>query len=694
MGKKNKNTNLGQSLIKDRFGTGRRHHMNEGQTYLHTADLQNGNDWNRLNLRSVTEQNSCQEFIETAELAGKEFQAEKLNVRLINPKCDTGVLSAQELEKVVKLQEKYKTLLKIPRRPKWDKSMTAEELRSKEVESFLEWRRELVVLQEIKECILTPYEKNLEFWRQLWRVVDRCDVVVQIVDARNPLLFRCDDLEHYVKEVNPDKMNMILINKADFLTAEQRQIWADYFTKINLQVAFFSATQSAPIVDDGLQEEISTKASEEESTNTSDTDDESENESQYTDSNDAAQEDSSTTKSNVGSTNTLDVDNEVKQESSSADSNDIAQEESCTKESEVETTNTSAINDQVKSSNTNSNDAAGEESYKKESEVEPTNSSGNDDQVKSSSTNPNDAAAEEMENLNLSRVNNSPDILSREELISFFRTIHPRQKYLDGVMSIGLVGYPNVGKSSTINALLMGKKVSVSTTPGKTKHFQTLFLEKDLLLCDCPGLVMPNFVSTKAEMILNGILPINQMRDHVPPMSLLSTFIPKHIIEDLYGIMIPLPNEGEDSNRPPNSEEILNAHGLNRGFMTQNGQPDNARSARYILKDFVTGKILHCTAPPEYDQSKFHTFPSKRRKDISKEHLPPRVIRASKPMKPTTEDLDKTFFQNSGTGIHVRGKINAILQANGDGKPWKKLNKHCNKKKREKTRRLYAHLDN
>ena len=42
----------------------------------------------------------------------------------------------------------------------------------------------------------------------------------------------------------------------------------------------------------------------------------------------------------------------------------------------------------------------------------------------------------------------------------------------DGVTTIGMVGYPNVGKSSTINALYEDKKVSVSATPGKTKHFQ------------------------------------------------------------------------------------------------------------------------------------------------------------------------------------------------------------------------------
>lgn len=37
----------------------------------------------------------------------------------------------------------------------------------------------------------TPFEKNLNVWRQLWRVIERSDVVVQIVDARNPLVFRC-----------------------------------------------------------------------------------------------------------------------------------------------------------------------------------------------------------------------------------------------------------------------------------------------------------------------------------------------------------------------------------------------------------------------------------------------------------------------------------------------------------------------
>ena len=52
---------------------------------------------------------------------------------------------------------------------------------------------------------------------------------------------------------------------------------------------------------------------------------------------------------------------------------------------------------------------------------------------------------------------------------------------------VGLVGYPNVGKSSTINALFGSKKTAVAATPGKTKHFQTLNVAPTLCLCDCPG---------------------------------------------------------------------------------------------------------------------------------------------------------------------------------------------------------------
>ena len=45
---------------------------------LHTSELEDGVDWSRINLQSVTEQNTLDEFLSTAQMAGTEFQAGKL----------------------------------------------------------------------------------------------------------------------------------------------------------------------------------------------------------------------------------------------------------------------------------------------------------------------------------------------------------------------------------------------------------------------------------------------------------------------------------------------------------------------------------------------------------------------------------------------------------------------------------------
>ena len=89
-------------------------------------------------------------------------------------------------------------------------------------------------LQDRDKFLLTPFERNIEVWRQLWRVLERSHLVVQIVDARNPLRFRCEDLEAYVQDVEGaegeagtgkgKRRSLLLINKADLLTAKQRYV--------------------------------------------------------------------------------------------------------------------------------------------------------------------------------------------------------------------------------------------------------------------------------------------------------------------------------------------------------------------------------------------------------------------------------------------------------------------------------------
>ena len=125
---------------------------------------------------------------------------------------------------------------------------------------------------------------------------------------------------------------------------------------------------------------------------------------------------------------------------------------------------------------------------------------------------------------------------------------------------MGLVGYPNVGKSSTINALLGEKKVSVSSTPGKTKHFQTIHLSPTIVLCDCPGLVFPQFATTNAALVCDGVLPIDQMREHTGPVGLVTKRIPKNVLEAFYGLRIKVKGAEEGGDGNVTAEDLLIAY--------------------------------------------------------------------------------------------------------------------------------------
>ncbi|XP_063235188.1 large subunit GTPase 1 homolog [Bacillus rossius redtenbacheri] len=648
MGRKSKSTanNLGRALIRDRFGgAGKVRRSRDGDSLLHTSEIADGYDWGRLNLQSVTEESSFKEFLSTAELAETEFQAEKLNITFVNPKSSIGLLSREEREKVKQSQDRNAQLLGIPRRPRWDAGTTAEELQAAEREEFLQWRRRLALLQEGEGLLLTPYEKNLEFWRQLWRVVERSDVVAQIVDARNPLMFRCPDLEQYVKEVSPDKMNMILVNKADFLTVQQREAWARYFAGEGVPVAFFSALLAGE--EPGIDDEVS-----------------------------------------AGSGDRDDG-------SSDGDGREV----------EPEGAIAAGCDTVPATGDSTAPEAAGDEH---EQCREPT--VGSTDPGEPTAAADEASAAEDTDEKLTAEIRDQAKLLTRSELIALFRTLHSGPKVMPGVTTVGLVGYPNVGKSSTINSLMMHKKVSVSATPGKTKHFQTLYLEKDVLLCDCPGLVMPSFVLTKADMVVSGILPVDQMRDHVPPVTLVASLVPRHVLEARYGLMLPAPPEGEDPARPPTAEELLNAHAFNRGFMTQNGLPDNPRSARYVLKDFVSGKLLYCHAPPGCNQASYHAFPDAVPSGGARQ-ISSTAARMTKPVKVSSADLDKVFFRKTVPGVHQRGvppqpgtaqppdqDDDGGASASGSSanpqqrpKPWR--NHQYKRNKREKLRKVYSHLD-
>lgn len=469
-------------------------------------------------MRSVTEQAALDEFLSTAELAGTDFTAEKMNnIKIIQTdQRNPYLLSATEERSAVKKQAERRNRLTVPRRPAWDESTTPQQLDKLERASLLDWRRGLAELQDTEDLLMTPFERNIEVWRQLWRVIERSDLVVQIVDARNPLLFRSEDLEKYVKEVDPKKNNLLLVNKADMMTLSQREAWADYFENAGINYKFFSASLAKALNEAMDSNELNEGASQAEREGAED---------------------------GAGETIGKDMLDDM--------GHKLAED--------VE-----KIGLQEKEEDGEKWDSVG---YLEDDSDQRTRI----------------LTVDALEALFLQ---NAPKIENADPE-------HPRK------IQIGLVGYPNVGKSSTINALIGAKKVSVSSTPGKTKHFQTIHLSPEVILCDCPGLVFPNFATTKAELVCNGILPIDQLREFTGPAGLVAQRVPQAFLEALYGIKIEKRPLEEGGTGIPTAEELLIAYATARGFTkTGQGQPDESRAARYILKDYVNGKLLFCHPPP------------------------------------------------------------------------------------------------
>ncbi|KAI0749172.1 P-loop containing nucleoside triphosphate hydrolase protein [Irpex lacteus] len=548
-GKDRNPSGLGRAIINKKVKDAK-HMMESG---LYTTDVDS-----TTRLQSITQERDLDEFLSTATLAGTQFTAERRNVKILNAPTATQhnpyLLSDEEEKKTLARHAENKERLRVPRRPPWTKSMTTAQLDRQEKDAFLEWRRGLAQLQERDNLLLTPFERNIEVWRQLWRVLERSHLVVQIVDARNPLRFRCEDLETYVQDVEGaegeqgtgkgKRKSLLLINKSDLLTAKQRRQWADYFDSQGVQYAFFSAANAAAIQQarrDALAAQEAVEAA-------------------------AAR---------------------GEQDSSEGDSED---EDTLDPESQAATPPPDSVDP---SSFSEDELSSADESDETDNEAHFT------------------YAAEDESEEDKDPRTRVLSVLELEDL--FLRAAPPLSDFTDSSgqppskLVIGLVGYPNVGKSSTINSLLGEKKVSVSSTPGKTKHFQTIQLSPTLVLCDCPGLVFPQFATTRADLVCDGVLPIDQLREHTGPTALVVKRIPKEVLEAIYGLTIRYKSVEEGGAGHITAEDFLITYAVARGF-TRSGQgnPDEARAARYILKDYVTAKLLFCHPPPGVDEDEFN----------------------------------------------------------------------------------------
>ncbi|KAK8806957.1 hypothetical protein WA158_003716 [Blastocystis sp. Blastoise] len=709
--RKTKHIDLGRAIINNK-----NHTIIEKKRAIRAKNAENPGLVPEPGLTSVLDVNSLDDFLETTALAERSFEAEKGVAIIVDREAKEINLMDSS-----KYGQEYNTL-QIPRRPKWRQGMTAEELDRNEKESFLEWRRNVAHQVENNDGSVAPFEKNIEVWRQLWRVLEMSDIVVQIVDARNPLLFRCPDLEVYTKEIDPIKKCILIVNKADLLTNQSRHNWGRYFESVNINYKFFSAKKASDnIVEEEREEEKKEKEEEEEqeeeekiieeeekpvqkvktlkalknkfgviysdSEDDDDDDDdkkeeeeeEEEEEEDKKESNEISSEDqhainalleqdkleenknnnnkkeeivnttseasnSDTSNKSVNNTTIIeenDLEDEVRPQDKIYNREEIMaylEEEACkvyellkeremNKEQEVQEKKLEEIN--ISTSNNNKEDIEDDDNNNAEDIEE-------DEEDEEEENNENNEEEDDEEE--------DDDENDEEEEDDDDDGVFTPYKFRERRAVVGMVGFPNVGKSSLINVLIgvcpqfHGVRVAVGPTPGKTKHFQTVILSDKLMLCDCPGLVFPVFMNTKEDLIFNGILPVSNLRDHISPIRLVCQRIPRSQLELVYHIRLPF-NAEDPPNAAPSPRQLLKAYCTVRGYMASNHSGvDEPKGARNILKDVLMGTLLWTCPPPALgvvpDNSQDTIVIPTMSKDI--DHLPSDILLDSMPELPTS----------------------------------------------------------
>ena len=156
---------------------------------------------------------------------------------------------------------------------------------------------------------------------------------------------------------------------------------------------------------------------------------------------------------------------------------------------------------------------------------------------------------------------------------------------------VGVVGLPNVGKSSIINSLKRSKACNVGSTPGITRSMQAVQIDSKIKLLDSPGIVFANTSPENADdssVALKNAVKIQSLKDPYTPATAILKRISKQQIMELY-----------DMHEFATPDEFFAKKAERMGMFKKGGVPDLMAAARSVINDWNSGKIRYYTVPPE-----------------------------------------------------------------------------------------------
>ncbi|KAJ1648755.1 hypothetical protein IWQ61_009948 [Dispira simplex] len=396
------------------------------------------------------------------------------------------------------VDEMYTHVIDIPQRPTWSNAESKAQLDARETNYFNDWLQQIFAKYDRSQ--LSFFEKNLEVWRQLWRVLEISDIVLLIADVRHPLLHFPPSLYQYVVHHLKKKL-LVVFSKVDMVAPVTVKAWiqffADQFPEV-VVVPYASYQSDRQMVEDTRVQDVKMRL----------------------------RRSRHHILQNTGAAALLESCRDL--------ARTLPVRAPIDWDGLIQRYNTSATGE--------------------ERQLDPP-----------------------TPNLSAVSVDKPP-----AESGNF--------------LTLGMVGHPNVGKSSLINSLMGRVVVSASKTPGHTKHFQTLLLTPSLRLCDCPGLVFPS-ETPKPVQILSGLYNVAQVQEPYTAVQYLVERVPLEALLKL---------TATDEILAPGQKywtawTLCEAYAVRRGFFTSRVcRPDVYRAANTLLRMTVEGRILLSFKPPGF----------------------------------------------------------------------------------------------